>query len=143
MQFAPPPVTLLFKNQREGRVGGTSCGPLVVCSVQCWIDSQPAVCERLSGTDFHHRTTRDFFTTRSRVSGSSVSPRESCKFGATSWLEELDDGVSNNFARVATVSSVTFQVLTFVRLLVSESHAFRVSGVNISVMSMTLQKTAR
>ena len=55
--------------------------------------------QRLTVTDFH-------IMTLSRVSGSPVSPDASCKFGATSWLEELVDGVSNIFAPCATVSSV-------------------------------------
>ena len=45
-------------------------------------------------------STRDFFKVLSRDSGSSIPPDESFKFGATSWLGELDDGVSNNSARL-------------------------------------------
>ena len=36
-------------------------------------------------------STRDFFI--ARVPGSPIPPNKSCKFGATSWLEELDDDV--------------------------------------------------
>ena len=49
-------------------------------------------------------STRGFFVTLSRVSALSSRLDESCNFGAISWLEELTDGVSHNFARFASVS---------------------------------------
>ena len=83
----------------------------LVCCVQCSTDFTLGVCERLDGTDFLSAFTRDVFIALSLVSGSSIPPDERCKFGATSWRDELDDGVSNN------------------------SDAFRVSVVNIIFMT--------
>ena len=87
-------------------------------------------------------STRDFYKALARGSESPISPDESCTFGGTSWIEELDDDAANNFARFATVSSVNSMSARFVKLFMCESHAFRVSEVNIIFMFMTFQHLA-
>ena len=91
-------------------------------------------------------STRDFFIALSRVSGSPIPPDEPCKFGATSLLEELDDDDDDDdvkqFCTFRHCVVGQLHVWTFVRLLVCESHAFRVTVANIISMFMTFQHLA-
>ena len=54
----------------------------------------------------------------------------------------MDDGGSNNFCMFPFCVIGHFRVCTFVKLFVSESHAFRVSRINIIVVFMTFQHFA-
>ena len=65
-------------------------------------------------------STQGFVMTLSRVSESSAPPNETCNFGASSWLEGLDDGGSHNFAGLANASSVNSKSARVVRLFVIE-----------------------